>query len=147
MQPRRRSRAREKARLRGSGATFVVGDALVLETLGRSFDSAIDCGLFHTFGDADRVRFERSLHEVLRPGGRYALLCFSDLQPGQPGPRRVTQAEIRDTFATGWTVFRSSRSGSRRDCPAAGHTPGLRCSPGPEERRRRARRPGASGGR
>jgi len=98
------ARAREKARLRGSGATFVVGDALVLETLGRSFDSAIDCGLFHTFGDADRVRFERSLHEVLRPGGRYALLCFSDLQPGQPGPRRVTQAEIRDTFATGWTV-------------------------------------------
>jgi SAM-dependent methyltransferase len=98
------ARAREKARLRGSGATFVVGDALALETLGRSFDSAIDCGLFHTFGDADRVRFERSLHEVLRPGGRYALLCFSDLQPGQPGPRRVTQAEIRDTFATGWTV-------------------------------------------
>ena len=96
--------AQEKARLRGSSATFVVGDALALEKLGRTFDVAIDCGLFHTFPDADRVRFERSLRHALRAGGRYALLCFSDLQPGEPGPRRVTQAEIRDTFAIGWTV-------------------------------------------
>ena len=37
-------------------------------------------------------------------GGRYALLCFNEHQPGELGPRRVTQAEIRATFATGWTV-------------------------------------------
>jgi SAM-dependent methyltransferase len=79
--------ADEKARLRGSVATF-----------------AIDCGLFHTFSDADRVRFERSVQRTLRPGARYVLLCFSENQPGDFGPRRVTQAEIRATFATGWTV-------------------------------------------
>jgi ubiquinone/menaquinone biosynthesis C-methylase UbiE len=48
------ARAREKAQLRGSSATFLVADALALEGLGRTFDTAIDCGLFHTFSDADR---------------------------------------------------------------------------------------------
>ena len=97
-------RDRDKARLRGSSATFLVADALALEGLGRSFDVAIDCGLFHTFSDADRVSFERSLHRTLRAGGRYVLLCFSEQQSGGPGPRRVIEAEIRATFAAGWTV-------------------------------------------
>jgi hypothetical protein len=29
---------------------------------------------------------------------------LNEHQPGELGPRRVTQAEIRATFATGWTV-------------------------------------------
>ena len=98
------AQAQEKARLRRSSATFVVGDALALGTLGRRFDTVVDCGLFHTFSDADRVTFERSIHDTLRAGGCYVLLCFSELEPGDLGPRRVTQAEIRSTFATGWTI-------------------------------------------
>jgi SAM-dependent methyltransferase len=98
------TRAMEKGRSRSSTATFQVADALVLERLGRQFDSAIDCGLFHTFSDADRLQYERSLHRTLRAGARYVLLCFSDRQPGEDGPRRVTQAEIRATFATGWHI-------------------------------------------
>jgi SAM-dependent methyltransferase len=97
-------RAQQKARLRASAATFVVADALALEGLGRLFDTAIDCGLFHTFSDADRTPFERSLRRTLRPGARYMLLCFSEQEPGDWGPRRVTRAEIRATFATGWKV-------------------------------------------
>jgi SAM-dependent methyltransferase len=68
------ARAEEKARLRGIEAAFLVADALALEALERSFDMGIDCGLFHTFSDADRVRFERSLQRILRAGGRYVLL-------------------------------------------------------------------------
>lgn len=98
------ARADEKARLRGIASAFLVADALALEALERTFDVGIDCGLFHTFSDADRVRFERSIKQILRVGGRYVLLCFSENQPGDFGPRRVTQAEIRATFATGWTV-------------------------------------------
>jgi ubiquinone/menaquinone biosynthesis C-methylase UbiE len=101
---RRIAQAQEKAQLRGSNATFLVADALVLDVLGRTFDTAIDCGLFHTFSDADRIRFERSLHGTLRPKARYVLLCFNEHQPGEQGPRRVTQSEIRATFTTGWTV-------------------------------------------
>ena len=98
------ARARQKASQRHLTVDFIVGDALELASLARTFDSAIDCGLFHTFADPDRPRFERSLHAVLRPGARYFLLCFSEDEPGDWGPRRVTQAEIGATFGTGWTV-------------------------------------------
>jgi hypothetical protein len=32
------------------------------------------------------------------------VLCFSDRQPGDWGPRRVTQDEIRASFRDGWQV-------------------------------------------
>jgi SAM-dependent methyltransferase len=98
------ARASRKASQRGLDADFVVADALDLAALDRTFDVAIDCGLFHVFSDEDRHRYERSLHAVLRAGGRYLVLCFSDEQPGVAGPRRVSQAEIRATFAAGWRV-------------------------------------------
>ena len=49
-------------------------------------------------------RYVGSLAEVVPPGGRYHMLCFSDRQPGDWGPRRVTEGEIRASFAEGWTV-------------------------------------------
>jgi SAM-dependent methyltransferase len=41
---------------------------------------------------------------LLRPGGRLFLLCFSDREPGEAGPRRVSRKEIEDAFAEGWEV-------------------------------------------
>jgi hypothetical protein len=70
----------------------------------RPFDTVIDSGLFHVFSDDDRLRFRESLAGVIRPGGTYFMLCFSERQPGSWGPRRVTQAEIRSTFADGWRI-------------------------------------------
>ena len=32
------------------------------------------------------------------------MLCFSDRQPGDWGPRRVTQDEIKASFRDGWQV-------------------------------------------
>jgi hypothetical protein len=32
------------------------------------------------------------------------MLCFSDRQPGETGPRRVSQEEIRRSFAEGWRI-------------------------------------------
>ncbi len=32
------------------------------------------------------------------------MLCFSERQPGDWGPRRVTQDEIRGNFADGWRI-------------------------------------------
>lgn len=96
--------AERKAADRGLQARFVLGDALELEKLGSSFDVVLDCGLFHVFDDSDRARLVRSLAAVVEPGGLYFMLCFSEHQPGELGPRRVTQAEIRDSFAAGWRV-------------------------------------------
>jgi SAM-dependent methyltransferase len=98
------SRAREKAVRGGLDVAFEVADALDLSTLGRTFDVAVDCGLFHVFSDPDRVRFVRSLGGILRPGSRYFMLCFSDEEVGTAGPRRVSQAEIRAVFESGWRV-------------------------------------------
>lgn len=96
--------ARQKAAERGLTATFRVMDALALGELAEVFDSVIDSGLFHVFGDGDRVRYVEGLAAVLRPGGRLFLLCFSDAEPGEQGPRRVSRTEIEAAFADGWVV-------------------------------------------
>ena len=97
-------RARAKARSRGVRATFLVADALGLGRLGRTFDTVTDSGLFHVFSDEERTLFASSLAAVLRPGGNYYMLCFSEHEPDSWGPRRVTQAEIRATFQEGWRI-------------------------------------------
>ena len=96
--------ARAKAEERGLDARFLVSDALDLPGLGRQFDTVLDCGLFHIFEDPDRPTFVASLRGVTRPGGRYFMLCFSDRQPGDWGPRRITEAELRESFADGWRI-------------------------------------------
>jgi cyclopropane fatty-acyl-phospholipid synthase-like methyltransferase len=79
-------------------------NALELSTLGRTFDTATDSGLFHTLSDADRPVFVENLASVLKPGGKYFMLCFSDLEPPGYGPRRITKEEIRESFRDGWTI-------------------------------------------
>lgn len=97
--------AREKARNRRITVTFVVGDALDLGALDRTFDTVVDSGFFHTLADSDRPRFAQTLSTVLPPGGTYIMLAFSDLVPGEfELPRRVAQVEIRATFSRGWRV-------------------------------------------
>jgi SAM-dependent methyltransferase len=97
-------RARARARERAIEATFMVGDARALAGLGRTFDSAIDSGLFHVFPDDDRARYVHGLATVVKPGGRFFMLCFSEHEPGTEGPRRVTRDEIRAAFSAGWRV-------------------------------------------
>jgi cyclopropane fatty-acyl-phospholipid synthase-like methyltransferase len=96
--------AREKAAQRSLEARFEVWDALDLSALGEQFDTVLDCGLFHVFDDKDRARFVAGLGDVVVPGGRYFLLCFSDKQPGDWGPRRVRQDELRTSFADRWRI-------------------------------------------
>jgi cyclopropane fatty-acyl-phospholipid synthase-like methyltransferase len=97
-------RARQKAAERGLEARFVVGNVLDLADLGEQFDTVLDSGLFHVLEDDDRSAFLEGLRAVVQPGGRYFLLCFSDRQPGELGPRRISQDEIRAAFAGGWRV-------------------------------------------
>ena len=99
-------RAAAKAEARGLAAGFLVHDALNLAALGRTFDVALDVGLFHTLDDADRPRYAASLAAAVRTGGRAAILCWSDRNPFGVGPRRVTRRELRATFraAAGWRV-------------------------------------------
>jgi SAM-dependent methyltransferase len=104
--PRAIEAARAKAADRGLTAEFLVGDALHLERLGEQFDVVLDSGVFHVFDDEHRPRYVAAVAAVLRPGGRYHLLCFSERTPGTWGPRRVTELELRTAFADGWAVER-----------------------------------------
>jgi len=98
--------ARRKADERGLDARFVVWDALQLADLGESFDTVLDCGLFHVFDDPERPRFVDAVRASMPAGAWYYLLCFSDREPGDWGPRRVREEEIRASFGDGWRVER-----------------------------------------
>jgi cyclopropane fatty-acyl-phospholipid synthase-like methyltransferase len=96
--------ARRKASERGIRVGFEVADVLAL---GRepTFDTILDSGLFHVFDDDDaRDRYVTSLASLLRAGGNCYLMCFSDRQPGDLGPRRVRRDEITTAFRDGWIV-------------------------------------------
>jgi SAM-dependent methyltransferase len=98
-------RARVKASQRDSKATFSVADALDLGSLGRSFDTVLDSGLFHVFSDEDRVKYARSLAAAVKNRGSLHILCFSDQEPGSEGPRRVGERELVEMFnMRGWMV-------------------------------------------
>jgi cyclopropane fatty-acyl-phospholipid synthase-like methyltransferase len=99
------AKACQKAQERELEAEFLVWDALRLAELGRTFDTAIDVGLFHTLEDGERPAYAASLRAALNPGGRAFLLCWSERNAWGYGPRRVTRREIRGTFrAPGWRV-------------------------------------------
>jgi cyclopropane fatty-acyl-phospholipid synthase-like methyltransferase len=92
------ARAREKAAARGLEVPFLVADALDLSALRQRFETVLDSGLFHVFGDEDRNRYARSLGEAVGSGGQVQLLCFSDEEPPGPGPRRVSEWDIKSAF-------------------------------------------------
>lgn len=102
--PRAIEIARHKAAERGVETDFRVLDALRLVTLEETFDTVVDSGLFHVFDATVRASYVTAVHSVLRPGGHFHLMCFSDRQPGEWGPRRVSEEELRAAFGVGWHI-------------------------------------------
>jgi SAM-dependent methyltransferase len=97
--------AREKAAARGIDVEFAAADAFQLERLGRTFQTVLDCGLFHTFDGDERPGYVASLASVSERGGTLYVLCFSDEGP-DIGPHPVGQDELRASFdaSSGWNV-------------------------------------------
>jgi ubiquinone/menaquinone biosynthesis C-methylase UbiE len=101
------SDAKAKAVERHVKVNFVIGDVLQMDRLfgEGEFDIVIDSGLFHTMADDERPIFARQVHRVLREGGKYFMLCFSDKEPEGCGPRRVSKAEIVTTFTPLFSIL------------------------------------------
>jgi ubiquinone/menaquinone biosynthesis C-methylase UbiE len=125
-------KAQEKAAQRHLTATFRVLNVFELHTLERTFDTVIDSGFFHVLSDEERPLFVDNLAAVIRRGGTYFMLSLSELTPKldysnvkdfipdidklkqedysglmgrwAEGPRRVTQAEIKELFRDGWRI-------------------------------------------
>src|SRR5690242_18535501 len=66
--------AERKAHERGRQARFLRHDARRLADLDESFDTVLDCGLFHIFSGQDRAAYVTGLRAVLQPGGHYFML-------------------------------------------------------------------------
>jgi cyclopropane fatty-acyl-phospholipid synthase-like methyltransferase len=98
------AKAKKKAQERSIEVRFLVRDALELGELGRTFDNVIDTGLFHTFSDEERPLYALTIASVLRLGGKYYMLCFSDHETHLMGPRRVSRREIKATFRDDWKI-------------------------------------------
>ena len=98
--------AEGKARERGHTARFLRQDARDLAELGESFDTVLDCGLFHIFDDTGgaRARYADGIRSVLQPGGRYFVLCISEDEPRDWGPHRIARPDITGTFTQGWRI-------------------------------------------
>jgi SAM-dependent methyltransferase len=109
--------ARQKSADRGIEAEFAVADALQLGRLDRTFETVLDCGLFHAFDGDERREYVASLASITEPDGAVHVLCFSDVDPATAGPHPVSQEELRAAFdpSAGWhvTAIEPSRTETR----------------------------------
>jgi SAM-dependent methyltransferase len=97
--------ARAKAADRGVDAQFEVADVFELEGLRRTFETVLDCGMFHTCDDEERLKYVASVAAATEAGGTLYLLCFGDGAP-DIGPHPVSTRELQSAFdrGTGWDV-------------------------------------------
>lgn len=77
-----------------AGVDFAVWDSRSL-MFPPVFDSVVDSGLLGQFRDEQIHVHLKSVFDVLKPGGTYNVLCWSDLNPLEgPGPRRFSLEEL-----------------------------------------------------
>lgn len=99
------AQARAAADARDLHLHWRVGDALQLPSLVKGqFDTVLDSGVFHVFGDEDRATYVKHLAAVTVPGGLVHVIVFSDKEGGDDGPRRVRRAELEAAFKDGWRL-------------------------------------------
>ena len=108
---------------RGIEVEFVAADAFHLERLGRTFETVLDSGLFHTFDRDERPRYVASLAAVTEHGGTLYLLSFSDDGP-DTGPHPVSREAVAAAFSPG----RRMGHHDPRTGPGAHEVPRRRCA-------------------
>ncbi|MFC9873116.1 class I SAM-dependent methyltransferase [Nocardia salmonicida] len=89
--------ARRTADDRDVDVDFAMADALHLQRLYRRFETILDCGLFHTFDEAERVEYVASLASVADDGAALYVLCFSDIG-ADLGPHPVSKEALSAPF-------------------------------------------------
>lgn len=77
--------------------SFVNGDAVDLPFKDGVFDFVFDRGGFHHIPSNERAAYAREVRRVLKAGGRYLLICFSDRNP--PTANTFTTDELKAYFS------------------------------------------------
>ena len=87
--------ARGLARQKGVSCGFVVADLLGAETtFDASFDFAYDWEVLHHVLPEHRPRYVANVHRMLRVGGCYLSVWFSEDDPGLPGEGKYRHATL-----------------------------------------------------
>jgi SAM-dependent methyltransferase len=74
--------AKENAKEKGASCEFIVADVLnAPDHLHESFDFAYDWEVLHHVFPQKRKRYMENVHRLLKPGGKYLSVCFSNNNP------------------------------------------------------------------
>ncbi|MGB7296176.1 MAG: class I SAM-dependent methyltransferase [Candidatus Aminicenantales bacterium] len=93
--------ARERCQKRKLSCAYEVGDVLNL-SLKQSFDFVFDRGCFHHISKDEKPSYVAALKKLLRPGGKFFLLCFSDKNP--PFEKNLTRHDIQGYFGRDFRI-------------------------------------------
>lgn len=104
--------ANDLAARKGASCRFVVADLLGdLTEFRAAFELAYDWEVLHHIFPDDRPRYVNNVHSLLKPGGTYLSLCFSEKDPSFGGREKFrttplgtvlyfsSEEELRDLFA------------------------------------------------
>jgi ubiquinone/menaquinone biosynthesis C-methylase UbiE len=91
---------KEKIKEEGIGCTLTTANALELPFPDSIFTLVFDRGCFHTIEPEDRNLFIKGVYRVLKPSGKYQLICFAAKDhSGFKAPYSFTKKEIRCLFS------------------------------------------------
>jgi len=85
-------------------------DDILNSQLQGPFDWILDRGCFHVLPPNRRQEYVAVVHHLLKPEGYLFLKCFSDKQPGEQGPYRLTPAAVRDIFSSRFRIVAISET-------------------------------------
>ncbi|MDO8473043.1 MAG: class I SAM-dependent methyltransferase [Dehalococcoidia bacterium] len=91
------NRAQEKATDAGISCHLLTGNALHLTYPDDFFALVFDRGCFHSIPSKERREFIKGVHRVLKPGGKYQMICFSSTDP-RPHAYAFSEDELRGYF-------------------------------------------------
>jgi len=90
--------ATQNAKLHRAKVHWVLGDALNMEFENNTFDVAYDQYFFHNLKKSMRIPFAKEISRVLKCGGFYTMIGFSDKMEKGSGPYRLTSKDIIKSF-------------------------------------------------
>jgi len=94
-------KARETRKVENSN--FEVRSFMDMDFKPGSFDFVLDIGCFHHVSEEDRHAFIENVFRILRPGGRYLLMCFSDRMG--PSWNHFSEPQVRDLFSNHFEII------------------------------------------
>lgn len=102
-------RAKARADQESKHIQFVQDDILATRLQG-PFDVVFDRGCFHVFAPEQRAQYVRTVAGLVAPSGVLFLKCFSEQQPGDYGPYRLSPKDIEASFGEAFEIVSIERT-------------------------------------